>query len=1176
MSQKQLAFPTTLQRATKPQLLKQSQFDGMNEDDPASEIGANEVVRLVNLIAYGNRLSARKGCEKLTDEELPKLKDANGDDILITAEKEGTNIILNNPGDDQYLEVGDYLVWADGSFDQLTANPDSGEWTSLVSEDRPSDTCKIAQQVFGAFYHDKSKIIYLHIGNKLYKTSTVSWGYSEVVYAGELNEGLGRSQTRFRPSDDDVIAFNDSGIFRIVKDKPFNHYFQINIDAPSRAFDSVEETDKKTYGRQGTYSFSRIVGGDFNEGRTGVGNSLLQETAPVTADEITGIDTGKVFTILPVGLGSELAYTIKSANKATHVSNSAAIWAATGVGADGTTAGFKVKFNGEEANIIPDFSLVETMFDVALAIQDALRLSFSTATCKYAITKNGYPQLSMTPGQNGTIEEVVTGEYVTTPDSVSVGVNELDDLTGQIGGLSVNQLYMNDADTTDPILSQTRAAHPLDWSEVEINSDTAAMTHVTLWSTTDNGPAGIALNNNTEKFVWAKDVPLIRPVTVTWNNETKQLIAGVSDGYLYQDDVSSTIKCFDGTTTVISNLDLAEGTAGDNWSEKSKYAAVASYRAAGNIVVGPMAIGANKVGKASQSGNTLTIDTTTTGTVDAVPTGSPYEFKESDVGKIIFLEDGTLRHIAKYIDANTVEVYETGDFTDLAAGWDYITGAGIRNIRDNITDAILKNRGNNDLYVMQTRFYAPMPSSQIGEIANNFLFVAESNSSVLHYCAVPLGKKNRLGFYHPGYQRDENSENIITYIKRYSDRIICFCRRSTYGTSMSTVNSIDEPTIGEKIFILPHMALVQNIGLVQTGSLQDIGIGQSVMITNEPAVRVFNGTQYGAVNLSRGIMDYIRNISPIVYTSYDPEGGYRIYCSLYETSHTVNKINPETGFCLRIDLSEIGGQGKGWSIFRGPKMVMPMPYTEGLNTQGEKDYLQQAILDERTGKWYWVSTYDGPAGSGLEEAWTDKDDTEIVSSVITREDVGNPESYQLEFLVAHVHLRPDPSSVDEDGNPVFRDGQEVLVKIYNDGKVIYTAQTQDIPIPGDITFDRKAQGPRMQLEYQFATSQVDIISLDRVYASRDRAGNQSLASRSTNEMTYQREYGDQVLWLSRGPNPKINRSIGNEAIGAPAALITGPDGVERSAFDFDGSTEMAVETYQYLTGDFTIQLGYKK
>lgn len=56
----------------------------------------------------------------------------------------------------------------------------------------------------------------------------------------------------------------------------------------------------------------------------------------------------------------------------------------------------------------------------------------------------------------------------------------------------------------------------------------------------------------------------------------------------------------------------------------------------------------------------------------------------------------------------------------------------------------------------------------------------------------------------------------------------------------------------------------------------------------------------------------------------------------------------------------------------------------------------------------------------------------------------------------------------------------------------------------------------------------------------------------------------------------LNRQTGKRASGDFAQKVTGPDGVQGSAIEFDGLDHIEIELHRDLDEDFTIQFGHKK
>lgn len=67
-----------------------------------------------------------------------------------------------------------------------------------------------------------------------------------------------------------------------------------------------------------------------------------------------------------------------------------------------------------------------------------------------------------------------------------------------------------------------------------------------------------------------------------------------------------------------------------------------------------------------------------------------------------------------------------------------------------------------------------------------------------------------------------------------------------------------------------------------------------------------------------------------------------------------------------------------------------------------------------------------------------------------------------------------------------------------------------------------------------------------------------------------------MIWITRGTNAKLNREAGVPATGGFDSRVPGPDGISNSAMKFTGATSLVVSNTQILSGDFTIQFGYKR
>jgi hypothetical protein len=206
--------------------------------------------------------------------------------------------------------------------------------------------------------------------------------------------------------------------------------------------------------------------------------------------------------------------------------------------------------------------------------------------------------------------------------------------------------------------------------------------------------------------------------------------------------------------------------------------------------------------------------------------------------------------------------------------------------------------------------------------------------------------------------------------------------------------------------------------------------------------------------------------------------------------------------------------------------------------------------------------YDKKNSSG------DETGVDIVSHITGAEYHGTRESEYLEHMVSHVYIRPRT----EDNE--YLDNFAVNSRIFKDGSIVYAAKTLNNPIAGDVVYDRKIQGKRIQSQFEFLTAGFYITANDIMFVQRDTAGSTAISARTTSEMDHQREYAQGNVWITRGSRPLLNRQTGFMASGA-LPRITGPDGIANSAFQGDGGSGVVLENSGTLDGDMTIQFAVK-
>lgn len=247
-----------------------------------------------------------------------------------------------------------------------------------------------------------------------------------------------------------------------------------------------------------------------------------------------------------------------------------------------------------------------------------------------------------------------------------------------------------------------------------------------------------------------------------------------------------------------------------------------------------------------------------------------------DINKVIQLSDGTRRTIKDYNDVE-ITVYENTSDYDISTPVVACIDSVPRNCAEITSDDVLRTRDGDPFYLMSLRFYKPLPSSDIGEIEAGFMFTAVRDESFLYYSGIPDGFEYYSGYYHPAYQY-ARFKGSVRAIKSLPDRLVVYLANSTYTVPLNVFETIDLSTIGLVIPVIAgHTLADATIGLLDYGSLADLEIGKHIMITNEPAIRIFDGNQYSENVASQRFMNDLRELQVATSAIYDPRIGYNFW-----------------------------------------------------------------------------------------------------------------------------------------------------------------------------------------------------------------------------------------------------------------------------------------------------------
>lgn len=283
--------------------------------------------------------------------------------------------------------------------------------------------------------------------------------------------------------------------------------------------------------------------------------------------------------------------------------------------------------------------------------------------------------------------------------------------------------------------------------------------------------------------------------------------------------------------------------------------------------------------------------------------------------------------------------------------------------------------------------------------------------------------------------------------------------------------------------------------------------------------------------------------------------------------------------------------GLDFSEFDGD-WPMPETGTGVLKIFDEDNHQRILVLDFTDGCFYDISLRDGPINSTVQNGFKDKIETNgtggtsISPSVLFKEDTGEYERFLTEHYSSHFYVRPykesnrSASGYDANG---YISGAVFNSSIYVDGEpTTVTSLAEDVNIFGEVVYDKKAEGRRLQTKFSATESGFRLVGRQQEYITKDVIYHPD--DRITTEDTSQFNITDDLeYWYTRGSNP-IQCKVTNNVLASTGTLTsrtTGPDGKSNSAVSFTGtvtiistppSTTMSI-LFWTSTGGATMSVG---
>ncbi len=769
-------------------------------------------------------LLARGGSQRLHNVSLPPLPGRTGYSLT-----KSENVVTKTVGANFLPEdIGNYVVYDDGTHERIIDYISTSQVVvSANTPHSPSTNAYIRGQKNARLFHEKKRVHILHIDTRLfYCQSVVVDEWKEIHKSGIFPPPLSEEST-LEPYDDYATLKNGGGLFKIDLDNFL--YWKMNSEIPTVRITDVPQSPDKPYARNVIYTCGRLSGGiTLPRDRYTKGVIIQQETGAVAVDS-SGKDFGQVYTERPVGDGST-TFSRKICASLQPPYDTPTAWASIDDGS------FKIAINGEMYEIFCDFTGVTSMGEIAQRIQNGLRDKSSYIEVEFIVD---FFCITNTE-EGGTLSHIYDGVSGTNIAPLMRGLEEN-------GGDLQNLPY----------------TMPVTYGNLELPVDPvtelydAHLNIYSIYTTLNIGKGGknpiSGELNNSQLYVWQKDIPVAKAFLAYRLGYDVY----AEEGTFENCDVGSKLRFMDGTEILIfAYIDSQH---------------VVSYDS-GTIVAQPAAIGGD-----SSLGKPIRVMNVTQQN-DIITKVDGDSFNANDKGRIIFWPDGSESHVIEFIDSGHVRVKESANKTFTPCCIEPKTRKYTDFIRDEIKgdSPNLRSRISAD-YILQTRFFTPMPSGNIGKNTASLFTCAMQGGNLLYYCAADVNYRYQAGYYYAHKQR-EIFQDAIYSITECGDSLSIKCAKSTRAISINQFNSYIIEQAGIAILVLIGQKMVdEKIGIKHHGAVCVIERSLQLVITSEPAIRIFDGNQYGE-NLADGRIQKVLEGCEAAYAmAYSPIDGVHIW-----------------------------------------------------------------------------------------------------------------------------------------------------------------------------------------------------------------------------------------------------------------------------------------------------------
>jgi len=791
------------------------------------DIPDGAVAKLVNARGHKNAIKGRTGVQLWTNLKIPSTKSIGtsySDGVLSSAELW------------EHEDVGSTYYADNGDIFFLVEYIDSSNMKVEASENATTGsitTGDVTPRINAQYFDSLNGVRYFLIGTKVYARIGKDLEWIEYFILGDQPTNTTSQMFKIK---DKIILTNSNGVYILnsVYDGKYgwktNDYLpEYKIDLPSQ---EVSSTRPSAYNY--VYTYARM-NGLYGEDRNSVDTYLELETPPILVDndivttsdykpEVLNTDYATMYSNEPVSAALKQDFSTGSISFENYSS-----WVE--LSEDNHNPKLIVNINGESRVVYFDFSASESMDDVRDAFARGLKDSSIGFDVSRRVVDSGT-----------TADKTVFSIYHSDPDVVWSFTPDTDGVCEGTDLLS-NKIIITEIDYD--------AGMGVTVGEFRYPSNRNDITHYPLYRSKDIYPytrdttdlTDPRIGNSSNIFSWVADIPVVDTINasiVVDMVEYKLVFDEAPGNYLIGSEY--TIDAVSPKTVI----KIVSQEVGDPNSFKIDW--VRGVRTSYENAV--MYSGTDTVFTAEKIGNTITV------------TG--YDLTDDDIGKPVFWADGTI----SYLTSTTT----TLDSDSRSSQRAYIDPTR-RNWHDTMSDNI--RDGYAYYNTLKTRFYDKLPQSNLATYNKGLLVLALRDYNKLYYSDT--SELSTIGYNHPNQVNDSIDKGIRCLIT-VKDVFTIMTTSSTH-TINPKQSTVLETDFGEFYTVMPDAFLINaSIGGAGQFRWAQGEKGDIMVITNEPAVRFFDGISFTA-NMADGRVQNteLKLLNEEMLTSYSSIGGIHIW-----------------------------------------------------------------------------------------------------------------------------------------------------------------------------------------------------------------------------------------------------------------------------------------------------------